>query len=161
MMGDKTDLSLQDHLMKEEADFDLKSMPDDKVESVFGFEAIESTDEENDTIKTKDMMGDKTDLSLQDHLMKEEADFDLKSMPDDKVESVFGFEAIESTDEENDTIKTKVEISSLTTKSEKLKSSLAKKVPDKLEESIHRIVVDAFAERMPNLLADTLKSLLP
>ncbi|GJX90782.1 retrovirus-related pol polyprotein from transposon TNT 1-94 [Tanacetum coccineum] len=47
----------------------------------------------------QDMMGDTTNLSLQDQLVEEEVDSDLKLMPDDEVKSFSGFEAAESINE--------------------------------------------------------------
>ncbi|GJS90169.1 hypothetical protein Tco_0772805 [Tanacetum coccineum] len=58
MMGDTADLFLQDQLVEEEVDSDLKSMPDDEVKSFSGFEAAESINEENDTVETKERMHD-------------------------------------------------------------------------------------------------------
>ncbi|GKD41983.1 hypothetical protein Tco_1266628 [Tanacetum coccineum] len=53
------------------------------------------------------------------------------------------------------------EISSLSNKVDNLESSLAKKMFSKLEESVPRMVADAFKERMLELLSDTLKNILP
>ncbi|GJS71460.1 hypothetical protein Tco_0704301 [Tanacetum coccineum] len=100
-------------------------------------------------------------IHVQEHNVKEEVkssglttmgDITFDQLMDEyekkKVESVSGFKAAESTGEENDTVETKVkliqyplgplqaEISSLITKVEKLESSLAKKVDDKLKESV-------------------------
>ncbi|GKE45063.1 hypothetical protein Tco_1472347, partial [Tanacetum coccineum] len=52
------------------------------------------------------------------------------------------------------------EISSLSNKVDNLESSLVKKVSSKLEESVPRMVADAFKERMIKLLSDILKNIL-
>ncbi|GJS79118.1 hypothetical protein Tco_0728999 [Tanacetum coccineum] len=142
MMGDTADLSLQDQLMEEEVDSDLKSMPDDEVESVSGFEVAESTDEENDTAETKVKLtqSENTVDNILDEMTSLNASTDKPSDPLGPIQA---------------------ELSSFTTKIEKLESSLAEKVADKLEESVPRMVADAFEERMADLLADTLKNILP
>ncbi|GKB09262.1 probable linoleate 9S-lipoxygenase 5 [Tanacetum coccineum] len=58
----------------------------------------------------QDMLGNTADLSLKDQLIEEEIDSDLQSMSSDKVESVFGFKALDSDDEENDNTETKIEL---------------------------------------------------
>ncbi|GJS77696.1 retrovirus-related pol polyprotein from transposon TNT 1-94 [Tanacetum coccineum] len=143
MMGDTTDLSLQDQLMEEKADSDLKSMPNDEVESIFGFVAAESTNEENDTVETKVKLTQSEEDTADNILDEMTAPNAFANKPSDPLGPL------------------QAKISSLTTKVEKLESSLAKKMDDKLEESVPRIVADVFEERIPELLADTLKSLLP
>ncbi|GJR19283.1 hypothetical protein Tco_0967810 [Tanacetum coccineum] len=99
-------------------------------------------------------------------LIEEEADPDLHSMPDDEVESVFGFEAAKSTYEENDKAKTKVEL----TQSEEATANnildeitnlnaFANKPSDLLV--LLRLKYHLSPPKMPDLLADTFKNLLP
>ncbi|GJX66811.1 hypothetical protein Tco_0301154 [Tanacetum coccineum] len=72
MMGNTTDLSIQDQLMEEEIDSDLQSMSDDEVKPVSRFEAVESTDEENDKAETKALpkFGQRVQETLKAHVPK-------------------------------------------------------------------------------------------
>ncbi|GJV77117.1 hypothetical protein Tco_1508701 [Tanacetum coccineum] len=108
----------------------------------------------------------------------EEADSDLESMPRDEIESVFGFEAAESDDEKNDKPETKVELSKseeattdnvlneLADMATNMNASVHKPsmldlvVAGKLDESVPRMVANAFKERMHDLLSNTLKNIL-
>ncbi|GJU61114.1 hypothetical protein Tco_1238880 [Tanacetum coccineum] len=119
-----------DKLVKEPTDFDLHSMPDDEVESISGFEAADSNEEE--TGNTADNILDKID--------------DLKASADNTSDPLGHLQT---------------DISSLSNKVENLESSLSKTVSSKLEESVPRMVADAFKERMPELISETLKNIIP
>ncbi|GJZ33969.1 hypothetical protein Tco_0579405 [Tanacetum coccineum] len=132
-----------DQRVEELVDSDLHSMPDDEVESIFGFETADSNEEGTENIKPKVTLTQSKEATT-NNILDEMAD--LKA----------------STDKPSDPLgHLRAEISSLSNKVNNLESSLAKKVSSKLEELVPRIVANAFEERMPELLSDTLKNILP
>nr|GEX99526.1 hypothetical protein [Tanacetum cinerariifolium] len=72
----------------------------------------------------------------------QEGDFDLESMPGDKIESLPGFEELESDD---DTITLNLP---------------CLKIADKIKESISSMVIDALKERLHKMLSNTLNTIL-
>nr|GFD16171.1 hypothetical protein [Tanacetum cinerariifolium] len=106
-----------------------------------------------------------TEYDDMDQCVVELADSDLHSMHDDEVASIFGFETDDSNKEGAENTEPKV----ILTQSEEATTDnildgmayLNASVSRKLEEAVPRMVVDAFEERMPELLSNTLKNILP
>ncbi|GJT40438.1 hypothetical protein Tco_0940303 [Tanacetum coccineum] len=134
----------------QEADSDLESMPDDELESIFGFEA--GDDDENANSENKAELS-KTDKATADHMFDElvyianSQDAHLNAFADKPSES-------------DPLGHLQTAISLLTAKVNNLESSLSQRVANKIKDSVPRMVVDAFEERIPKLLSDTLKSIL-
>ncbi|GJW62721.1 hypothetical protein Tco_0112056 [Tanacetum coccineum] len=133
------DDSLSDQVMQE-ADSDLESIPGDEIESLYGFEADESDNDDCQSMHKQELS--KTDKAVADNILDE-----IAYMANSKNENVNA-----STDKD---------ISSLTSRVAHLESSLAQQVADKIKDSVPRLVVDAFEERIPDLLSKMLKNTLP
>ncbi|GKB09286.1 retrovirus-related pol polyprotein from transposon TNT 1-94 [Tanacetum coccineum] len=93
-----------------------------------------------------------------DQVMKE-TNSNLESMPDDKIKSVSGFEA-DTKDDADTQSKNKVELSK---NDEAAVDNVIDELQlaDKLDESVPRMVVDVFEERILDLIFDTLKNIIP
>ncbi|GKG03177.1 hypothetical protein Tco_0310813 [Tanacetum coccineum] len=104
--------------MAKATDFDLYLMVDDEVNSVSSFEASRSTDGENDRAKTNIELS-QSDEATTDYILDEMTDLKASATkPSDPLGHL------------------QAELSSFTTKVANLESSPAKKVADKLEESV-------------------------
>ncbi|GKE71136.1 hypothetical protein Tco_1529208, partial [Tanacetum coccineum] len=84
----------------------------------------------------------------------------------DDIESVSGFEAAETKDDDTQSQHKEplghlhAKISSLSTRVKKLESSIAHQVADKIKDSVAKLMADAFEERIPKLLSDILNQII-
>ncbi|GJY79994.1 hypothetical protein Tco_0492745 [Tanacetum coccineum] len=144
------DFTLADQDMKE-INSSLESMPEDELLSVSGFEANDAKEDNKSKNKaelSKD--GEATANNVLDELvdMANSQDANLNAFTDKTHKSNLLGHLHE-------------EFSSLTTKVDQLKSLLAQRVADKIQDSMPKMVVDASEERIPDLLSNTLKNILP
>ncbi|GJT45616.1 hypothetical protein Tco_0954331 [Tanacetum coccineum] len=129
-----------------------------EIKVVKRFQPPQSNDE--DQITFLGLVYDKMDQRVE-----ELTNSDLHSMPDDEAESISGFEAADSKEEGTENIKPKVTLTQskkATTNNILDEMADLKASTDKPSDPlVPRIVVDAFEERMPELLSDTLINILP
>nr|GEU69276.1 retrovirus-related Pol polyprotein from transposon TNT 1-94 [Tanacetum cinerariifolium] len=138
-----------------------------------GFKAMEEV--------TFEQIMDEVDSKTQD--VKEgdasESFSGLRSMPDDNLASISGFESQDSTDhvseEDIEALHAfadkptlldpfghlHAELGILNTKIDQLESKISKKVSEDMKSSVPVIVVDTLKEQLPGLLSDALKDTLP
>ncbi|GJV36048.1 hypothetical protein Tco_1408525 [Tanacetum coccineum] len=131
-------------------DSDLESMLEDEVESAFGFNEAESIDDENDKADTKVELL-KSEEATANNVLDEPTDMD-----DNKNASL---DASADKPSLSDPLgHLQAAISSLYIRVEKLESSLAQQVADKLDESVPQMhALPAFDQRVQ----DTLKAQVP
>ncbi|GJW24432.1 retrovirus-related pol polyprotein from transposon TNT 1-94 [Tanacetum coccineum] len=134
-----------------EADSDLKSMPDDEIESVSGFEIDD--DNEDDHSEHKFRLS-KTDEVTTDNVLDELVD--MANSQDANIN------AFSNKPAESDPLgHFQANFNSNSARVNTLESFISQKLDNKLDESVPRMVTDVFEERIPDLLYDTLKNILP
>ncbi|GJW04354.1 hypothetical protein Tco_1563210 [Tanacetum coccineum] len=131
----------------QEVDSDLESMPDDEILFVSGFEEANDNDSEN--VKELSVVDEPTADNVIDELV------DMANTQDANL----NISAAKATDS-NPLGYLQADITSLTAQVNLLESSMSQQVGDKTDDSVPKIVVDAFEERIPELLSNTLKSIL-
>ncbi|GJW62638.1 retrovirus-related pol polyprotein from transposon TNT 1-94 [Tanacetum coccineum] len=92
-----------------------------------------------------------------------EANSDLESMLDDKIESVYGFKVDDDDDDEDDHSEHKAELlkTNEAVVDDVIDELVAMRVADKIDDLVPRMVADALEERLLELISDTLKNILP
>ncbi|GKD45985.1 hypothetical protein Tco_1270630 [Tanacetum coccineum] len=108
----------------------------------------------------------------------DDSDYGLKSMPDDDLASLSGFETSNSNDEASQSDETlhasadvptqsdplgylQEELHTLNTKVDQLESNISKKVTDDIQSSVPSLVADALKAHFLALLSEALKTTLP
>nr|GEV45575.1 retrovirus-related Pol polyprotein from transposon TNT 1-94 [Tanacetum cinerariifolium] len=80
------DLSYNDQLVEEPTDFDLHSIPDDEVELIYGFDTVDSNDEETVNTKTKVTLT-QSEHAIANNILDEMADLKASA---DKTSDLLG-----------------------------------------------------------------------
>ncbi|GJV99083.1 hypothetical protein Tco_1554335 [Tanacetum coccineum] len=151
-------MQVQKSIVEEEVrEFGIKSLGDVSLDEFGGADANLDADESPFDTETEIKFIGK----------EQEADSDLESVPGDEIESLSGFEADVSEDDDRQSVHkeelTKTDEAAANNVIDEvahLESSLAQLVADKIKDSVPRLVADAFKERVPELLSDTLKNIL-
>nr|GEY86795.1 hypothetical protein [Tanacetum cinerariifolium] len=85
-MGNIVDLSYNDQLVEEPTDFDLHSIPDDEVELIYGFDTVDSNDEETANTKSKVTLT-QSEQAIANNILDEMADLKASA---DKTSDLLG-----------------------------------------------------------------------
>ncbi|GJZ15404.1 hypothetical protein Tco_0551081 [Tanacetum coccineum] len=152
----KVEKPTNEEIVKE---FGLKSLGDIPLDEFGGADAKRFPNSYDGSLVNDD--------SLSDQVMQE-ADSDLEYMPGDEIESLSGFEADESDNDDCQSMH-KEELSktdeaaadNIHDEIAYMANSENENVADKIKDSVPRLVADAFKERIPDLLSETLKNTLP
>ncbi|GJR98982.1 hypothetical protein Tco_0271156 [Tanacetum coccineum] len=134
-----------------EADSDLKSMPDDEIESVSGFEI----DDDNKDDHSEHKFG----LSKTDEVTTDDVLDELVDMANSQDANINAFSNKPAESDPLGHFQANFNLNSARVNT--LESFISQKLDNKLDESVPRMVTDVFEERIPDLLYDTLKNILP